>query len=129
MLKNLPINPTELTDYIDFLQYWGTHVASRIRIGNCYGVLSKFSTSDYAYLASTGLDIDDDAGFSAILSLTPNAKQVELFNNYHTDYQIFHTGSKPPLNSKSTYDWYLAIDTNPLPIFYSIEDFSYILST
>ena len=84
------------------------------------------------YLASTGLDINDAAGFSAILSLSPNAvtdRQGELFNNYHTDCQIFHTGSKPPLNSKSTYDWYLVIDTNPLPISYSVNDFSYILST
>ena len=134
-VQNLPVVPTDLTDYIDFLQHWGTHVVSRIYMGGRYGVLSKFSKSDYTYLASTGLDIDDAAGFSAILSLSPNAvtdeerQQAELFNSYRRDYQTFHVGNKPPLNSKSTYDWYLAVDANPLPLYYSINDLSDVLST
>ena len=44
-VQNLSVNPTELTDYIDFLQYWGTHVVSCIDMGGRYGVLSKFSKS------------------------------------------------------------------------------------
>ena len=72
-VHQLPLQPNELNNYIDFLQYWGTHVITSLTMGGRYGFQSTIKKSDYATMASTGVDVKTSAGYSCILSIDTNA--------------------------------------------------------
>ena len=51
------------TEYIDFFNTWGTHVAIQLRIGGRFGYRSSFTGSQYTSMVASGLDVSASAGF------------------------------------------------------------------
>ena len=127
-VHELPSQPDEFNDYIDFLRYWGTHAITSLTMGGRYGIRSSVSKLDYATMASTGLDIKASAGYSGLLSINTEAyggvekDQAEQFENSRKDYELYQIGGKPPLSSdpNSTEAWVMTVSDNPLPLSYSM---------
>ena len=126
-VHDLPSESTNLEDYKDFIQHWGTHTVTTLTMGGRYGVQSSVTNDDYTSMASTGLDIKAAAKYSGIVSLNSDAatssqkEQAEQFESYRTDYQIYQIGGKPPLNeTTSTFEWAQTVKSNPLPLLYTL---------
>ena len=126
-VQYLPPQSPDSTDYLDFIQYWGTHVAIQVTMGGRYGVQSTITSQDYSNMVSTGLDIKAAAKYSGLKSLNVNVgtsiekEQAEKFNSFRKDYQIYQIGGKPPLDeSQSPFNWAKTVKDNPLPLKYNL---------
>ena len=132
-VHELPTQPDELNTYIDFLRYWGTHAITSLTMGGRYGIRSTVSKSNYATMASTGLDIKASAGYSGLLSINTDAyggdekEQAQKFENYRKDYQVYQIGGKPTLSNdpNSTEAWVRTVSDNPLPLQYEMLPLKY----
>ena len=126
-VQDLPPQPVDLTDYLDFIHEWGTHTATQLRMGGRYGVQSAITSDSYTNMVSTGLDIKAAAKYSGLISLNANVgtddekDAAEAFESFRRDYQIYQIGGKPPINeSASAFDWARTVKDNPLPLKYNL---------
>ena len=61
---NLPVNMSDTaTEYIDFFNTWGTHVAVQLRIGGRFGYRSSFTSSQFTSMVASGLDVSASAEY------------------------------------------------------------------
>ena len=133
---NLPLQSQDSTDYQDFIQNWGTHVAIQMTMGGRYGIESTITTQDYSSMVSTGLDIKAAATYSGLISLNANVgtseqkEQAQKFNSFRKDYQIYQIGGKPPLDeSESPFNWAKTVKENPLPLRYNLLPITHFLTS
>ena len=126
-VQDLPPQPSDLTDYLDFIHEWGTHTATQLRMGGRYGVQSSITSDSYTNMVSTGLDIKAAAKYSGLISLNANVgnederESAQAFESFRRDYQIYQIGGKPPLNeTTSAFDWAQTVKDNPLPLKYNL---------
>ena len=127
-VKNLPVNMSDsATEYIDFFNTWGTHVAIQLRMGGRFGYQSSFTGSQYTSMVASGLDVSASAGYSGFVSVDAKAatdiqkKQAQEFESYREDYQIYQVGGATPQNENTTsFEWAQTVLDNPLPISYRI---------
>ena len=134
---NLPTqSDADSTDYMDFIQNWGTHVAIQMTMGGRYGVQSTITSQDYSNMHSTGLDIKAAAQYSGFMSLNANVgtsveqEQAQQFNSFCKDYQIYQIGGKPPLDdTQSSFEWAKTVKDNPLPLKYNLLPITHFLTS
>ena len=124
--------------YFDFIDKWGTHYAYSLRMGGRYGVRSSFISSEYIDMAASGLDISAAAGYSGAYSINANLttdiqqNQSKQYEQQRSDYQVYQIGGTPVVSQKSedpSFQWAQTVKDNPLPIHYSLQPLSNILTT
>lgn len=135
-ISYLPASSTDLTPYKDFYDHWGTHFASKLRMGGRYGVRSAFSASEYTTMSSSGIDVKVSAGYSGLTSINVNAatsvqkEQASQFESHRKDYQIYQVGGKPPLDETvSQFEWAQTVQSNPLPLTYDMMPVTQIMTS
>lgn len=128
-VKNLPTSSSSLDPYIDFIQMWGTHVASSIMMGGRYGIRSQFYSSKYNSLTSTKFNIKAAAGYSGLVSVSASLatqeekEQAQTYESNHKDVQTFNLGGKPsPDENGTAFAWAQTVKHKPMPIFYKLTE-------
>ena len=132
-VSNLPLtNDTQA--YMNFIQIWGTHVASSLIMGGRYGFRSSFTTQNYSSLVSSNLNIKASAGYSGTFSINANVgtdvekQQADMFEESRKSYVIYQVGGLPPTSGNgSTTDWIKTVKDNPLPLKYNLVEISTFL--
>ena len=133
----LPVQEDNDT-YFNFIEKWGTHYAYSLRMGGRYGVRSTFLSSDYTDMAASGLDISAAAGYSGMFSINANLttniqqNQSEQYEQHRSDYQVYQIGGTPVVSqvneSDPSFQWAQTVKDNPLPIRYTLQTLSSILT-
>ena len=133
---NLPVQGDN-DMYFSFIDKWGTHYAYSLRMGGRYGVRSSFLSSNYIDMAASGLDISAAAGYSGAYSINANLttdmqkKQSKQYDQHRSDYQVYQIGGTPLVSQESedpSFQWAQTVTDNPLPIHYSLQQLSNILT-
>ena len=123
--------------YFNLIDKWGTHYAYSLHMGGRYGVRSTFLSSEYIDMAASGLDISAAAGYSSAYSINANLttdiqkNQSEQYDQHRSDYQVYQIGGTPVVSQESEepyYQWAQTVKDNPLPIRYTLQPLSDILT-
>ena len=132
-VSNLPLT-NDTQPYINFIQTWGTHVASTLIMGGRYGYRSSFTTENYTSLISSNFSIKASAGYSASFSINANVgtdvekEQADKFEKSRKSYAIYQVGGVPPTSGNgSTTDWIKTVKEVPLPLKYNLVNISTFL--
>ena len=136
-VRYLPVDmSSNASEYINFLNSWGTHVARGLKMGSQFGFQSSFSGPHYTSMVASGLDILASAGYSAFVSIDAKEatdeqiNKARAFESYRDDYQVYHIGSIPPLYGNTTsLEWKKMVINNPLPFFYDLDPLAVFLTT
>ena len=126
-VKGLSIS--DMNGYLDFLGRYGTHYLASTRMGGRYGFQSKFETSKYMSMLSSGLDVSLSAGYSGFVDVDAKAstaaeqKMAEEFNSQRESYSIYQVGGKPPTDPNGTaMAWAQTVKNDPLPVHYRLVE-------
>ena len=132
-VSNLPVT-NDTQQYIDFIETWGTHVASSLIMGGRYGFRSSFTSQNYSSLVSSNFSIKASAGYSGTFSINANVgtdvekEQADKFEESRKSYVIYQVGGDPPTSGNgSTTDWIKTVKDNPLPLKYNLVEISTFL--
>ena len=132
-VSNLPLT-NDTQQYINFIQTWGTHVASSLIMGGRYGFRSSFTSQNYSSLVSSNFSIKASAGYSGTFSINANVgtdvekEQADKFEESRKSYVIYQVGGDPPTSGNgSTTDWIKTVKDNPLPVTYNLVETSTFL--
>ena len=123
------VNSSTQAAYLNFIQEYGTHIASAIKMGGRYGIRSEFTTQNYSALSSTDLNIKASAGYSGLvhvgasLDTEQKKKDAETYNDHRTTYLMYQVGGKPPVDENQTaFEWAQTVKEDPLPLSYSLTE-------
>ena len=115
--------------YFNFIQIFGTHIVTALKMGGRFGVRSEFSATNYSNLFSFGVNVKASAGYSgqvdvsASLATDVQKKAAKAFNDERRSYKIFQIGGKPPVDEKGTaFQWAKTVKNYPLPLSYSLSE-------
>ena len=115
-------------DYFDFVEVWGTHIATTLIMGGRYGYRSEMSTSMYSELTSHGFSVMASAGYSGLFSISSSylteeqKEQMEAFESSRKSYKIYQVGGKPPADEdQSALAWAQTVKDDPLPMAYTLK--------
>ena len=123
------LDSTTKGDYLTFIQVYGTHIATALRMGGRYGVRSEFTAQSYSSLSSSGFNIKASAGYSGTLNLgasldTDTQQQAaESYNDHRSSYTIYQVGGNPPVDENETaFEWAQTVKEHPLPLSYHLTE-------
>ena len=123
------INSSTKHDYLTFIQKYGTHIVTALKMGGRFGVRSEFSTTDYSNLCSSGVNVKASAGYSgqvdvsASLATDDHKKAAQSFNDKRHSYKMFQVGGHPPVDENgTTFEWAQTLKNDPLPLSYSLTE-------
>jgi hypothetical protein len=120
--------PQEYTEkaYMDFIEEYGTHFVDSMVMGSMFGQQSKFSSSAWTTMESSGLDISLAArysGFGATASgsfQTDDEKQkAQQFEQQSSGQSLYSIGAAPPSDNSAT-TWMAQVVENPVPISFQL---------
>lgn len=108
--STLPVQYDE-GSYYHFLEAFGTHYISKLKMGARYGYLSVFEEENWKSIVNSDLKIEQAASLSG-WGITgndnflnhDNQKQVDEFNSKKESHHVFSLGTKPPESGKED-DW------------------------
>ena len=132
-IRYLPevLNSSTKHDYLTFIQQYGTHIVTALKMGGRFGVRSEFATSNYSGLYSHNINVKATAGYSgsvdvsASLATDAQKKDAKIFNDVRRNYKMFQIGGHPPVDEKQTaFEWAQSVKDNPLPLSYSLTELS-----
>jgi hypothetical protein len=90
-------------DYNKFIDTFGTHYVTQVRMGAKFGLTSKFTEEGYSSLVKEGISVTAAASASAygvtgtLESKTETEKQqASKYNSAREEYSIISVGSRPP---------------------------------
>ena len=116
-------------DYLAFIQRYGTHIVTALKMGGRFGVHSEFSATNYSNLCSFGVNVKASAGYSgsvdvsASLATDDQKKAAQSFNDQRHRYKMFQVGGDPPVNENVTaFEWAQTVKNDPLPLSYSLTE-------
>ena len=123
------LNSSTQAAYLNFIQEYGTHIATAIKMGGRYGIRSEFTTQNYSSLSSTGINIKASAGYSGLvkigISLDTEQKEKDAsnYNDHRSSYLLYQVGGEPPVNeNQTTFEWAKTVKEDPLPLSYSLTE-------
>ena len=126
-VSNLPATKSRY-EYFDFVDVWGTHIATTLIMGGRYGFRSEMSTSMYSELTSRGFSVMAAAGYSGLFSISASylteeqKEEMEAFENSRKSYKIFQIGGTPPADEdQSALAWAQTVKDDPLPMAYTLK--------
>ena len=130
------INSSTKQDYLTFIEQYGTHIASAVKMGGRFGVRSEFSTTNYSNLCSSGVNVKASAGYSGVIDISSSLatedqeKAAKAFNDQRRSYKLYQVGGDPPVDENgTTFEWAQTVKNDPLPLSYSmIEVYKYFTS-
>eukprot|EP01126_Amoeba_proteus_P001912 TRINITY_DN10592_c0_g2_i4.p1 TRINITY_DN10592_c0_g2~~TRINITY_DN10592_c0_g2_i4.p1 ORF type:complete len:522 (-),score=74.41 TRINITY_DN10592_c0_g2_i4:155-1720(-) len=122
------------TQYLEFIQYFGTHYFTAMTMGARYGYYSTITQDGWTRLESNGVTVSAAASYSGafsigVKSLTDVQKEeAQKFDSEKTSWKAFSLGSKPPSDA-SVNSWAQQAIDQPAPIAYAIDSISSLLTT
>lgn len=128
-VKHLSTSESDLDDYLNFIEQFGTHYLSSVNMGGRYGYQSNFETDKYMTMLSTGLDVSAAAGYSGTVDVNVKGstqmeqEQAKEYNSYRESYSIYQVGGKPPTDPNGTsMAWAQTVTADPLPLNYHLVE-------
>ena len=126
-----------ISQYLNFINQYGTHFVYSMRMGGRYGYRSEVSNSKSMELTSQGLNVKVAAGYSGLKTVSANAvtddqeKQAQEFEEARSSVQEFFVGGGPPIGSGNwtAKSWAATVEKNPLPITYTIVHIENLLTS
>ena len=123
------LNSSTQAAYLNFIQEYGTHIATAIKMGGRYGIRSEFTTQNYSSLSSTGINIKASAGYSGLVKIGASLdteqeeKDASTYNDYRSNYLLYQIGGEPPVDENQTaFEWAKTVKDDPLPLSYSLTE-------
>ena len=123
------LNSSTKHQYFSFIQQYGTHIVTALKMGGRFGVRSEFSTTNYSSLCSSNISVKASAGYSgtihvsASLATDDQKKAAQAFNDQRRNYKMFQVGGDPPVDENGTaFEWAQTVKNDPLPLSYSLTE-------
>ena len=123
------VNSSTQAAYLNFIQEYGTHIATAIKMGGRFGIRSEFTTQNYSSLSSTGINIKASAGYSGLvhvgisLDTEQEEKDASTYNDHRSNHLLYQVGGEPPVDENQTaFEWAQTVKEHPLPLSYSLTE-------
>jgi len=116
-------NPSQKTDFFDFIDSFGTHFVNEIRMGARFGARTKIKSENLTKLRSNSilfkrsLGIEKVAKFSA--SVENTNEQTSKLDSLFEETKVYSIGSPIPKDLKAE-TWVAESVKNPMPIKYKL---------
>ena len=123
-------NSSTREQYFFFIQNYGTHIATALIMGGCYGFRSEFTEEGFSDLSTTSINIKASAGYSGLIGISSSLvtedqqKNGETFNAYRKNFILYQVGGTPSVSgSGAAYsDWAQSVKDDPLPLSYKLTE-------
>ena len=130
------LNSSTKLDYLTFIQQYGTHIVTALKMGGRFGVRSEFAIANYSSLYSSGVNVKASAGYSGLVDINASLatdtqkKAAEKFNDLRNSHQMYQVGGNPPVNENGTaFEWAQTVKKKPLPLSYRLTElYKYLTS-
>ena len=116
-------------DYLTFIQQYGTHIVTALKMGGRFGVRSEFSATNYSNLCSSDFNVKASAGYSGLVDVNASLatddqkKAAKAFSDTRHNYKMFRVGGNPHLDENGTaFKWAQTVKNDPLPLSYSLTE-------
>ena len=123
------LNSSTKHDYLTFIEQYGTHIVTALKMGGRFGVRSEFATSNYSNLCSSGVNVKASAGYSGLVDISASLatdaqkKAAQSFNDQRRSYKMYQVGGDPPVDDNRTaFKWAKSVKNDPLPLSYSLTE-------
>jgi MAC/Perforin domain len=113
-----------MEDYYEFIDNFGTHYVSELRMGAKFGYYSVFDRSSYEKLRSEGVSVELAASASyggvtggGSVGTTVSKESIDKFNSARSSVKSFSIGSRPADDAGT---WARQAFTSPMPVTYTL---------
>ena len=123
------LNSSTNSVYLTFIEQYGTHIVTALKMGGRFGVRSEISATNYSNLCSSGINVKASAGYSGTVDVSASLatdiqkKAAQSFNDQRRSYKIYQVGGNPPVDENGTaFQWAQTVKDNPLPLSYTLTE-------
>lgn len=121
--------------YKYFIDTFGTHVLSAVRMGGRFGQQSTFSSHNWTHMLQTGVNVKASASYSAwgasasVSTMTDKQrKDAEEYSKQSTSQSLYTVGALPPSDGKVE-TWVKDVVLEPMPLHYTLTSLDTVLTT
>lgn len=124
--KKLASSDADQDDFIQFLEYFGTHYVSEVTFGARFMKQHKVSQTKYEELREKKISVEAQASYSGLFSVGGGFSMDSEQRNFASNFQksvetsTITVGAAPPSNGDAL-TWASSVQENPVPITYSLS--------